>query len=473
MTLEHFSGHHNIFYPGKKDTIPSKHILEDSEQIRDKFENVYTFVQISDIHISKFRLVSEIIPQLKSLCKEYLPLIQPKVVLVTGDITDAKAKDNLKSEQYIEEWRSYNELVSYCQKHVDTTWLDVRGNHDDFAVQSKDSPNNFYRKFGSSGRLFGNSSSFQFVLKLPFGKYSFNGIDLAPEPGPRRPFNFFGVVSQQDIDKIAAIGESSKRCNMSFWFGHYPLSVINAPSKDETTLYTMDMKIESVTTRIETDTRNIISWFADNHMTPNEGGLVPRMYARPVEGHLELEAGDWKENRRYRIMAVDHDIFSFVDATFGEMPVVLVTNPKDARFVAPSHESVEGIIKSTHIRFFVFSKVQPSTVSVYIDNQPICKNAKHSGPSFYVCPWKPKEHASGLHEILISVTDSLQGESTFRFPFALDGSIPLLDMIPAFIMLANFCVLAKMMFCMTWFVTVLLPLYMRRKESTTSRDGES
>ena len=27
------------------------------------------------------------------------------------------------------------------------------------------------------------------------------------------------------------------------------------------------------------------------------GGLVPRMYGRPVEGHLELEVGDWKENR--------------------------------------------------------------------------------------------------------------------------------------------------------------------------------
>ena len=50
-------------------------------------------------------------------------------MLFSGDITDAKAKDNLKSEQFIEEWRSYNELVSYCTKQVDTTWLDVRGNH--------------------------------------------------------------------------------------------------------------------------------------------------------------------------------------------------------------------------------------------------------------------------------------------------------------------------------------------------------
>ena len=58
-----------------------------------------------------------------SLTPEY------KHMLFSGDITDAKAKDNLKSEQFIEEWRSYNELVSYCTKQVDTTWLDVRGNH--------------------------------------------------------------------------------------------------------------------------------------------------------------------------------------------------------------------------------------------------------------------------------------------------------------------------------------------------------
>ena len=131
------------------------------------------------------------------------------------------------------------------------------------------------------------------------------------------------------------------------------------------------------------------------------GGLFPRMYARPTQGHLELEAGDWKENRRYqrvycqcwssfllfvnilychlitffiaplihassvskfivylivqlvrryRIVAVDHDIFSFVDAQFGALPVILITNPKDARFQASGREAFERTANSTHIR---------------------------------------------------------------------------------------------------------------------------
>lgn len=50
-------------------------------------------------------------------------------------------------------------------------------------------------------------------------------------------------------------------------------------------------------------------------------------------------------------MAIDHDLFSFVDATFHEMPVILVTNPKDARFIVPEKEPVHRILQSTHIRY--------------------------------------------------------------------------------------------------------------------------
>ena len=50
-------------------------------------------------------------------------------------------------------------------------------------------------------------------------------------------------------------------------------------------------------------------------------------------------------------MAVDHDLFSFVDKKFPEMPVILITNPKDARFIVPEKEPIERILKSTHIRY--------------------------------------------------------------------------------------------------------------------------
>ena len=53
---------------------------------------------------------------------------------------------------------------------------------------------------------------------------------------------------------------------------------------------------------------------------------------------------------RYRIVAIDHDIVSFVDTIYGNLPVILITNPKDARFLVPQREPYWRIKRSTHIR---------------------------------------------------------------------------------------------------------------------------
>ena len=47
----------------------------------------------------------------------------------TGDLTDAKAKNNMYSKQYIEEWMTYKKVMDYCNQQFRTTWLDVKGNH--------------------------------------------------------------------------------------------------------------------------------------------------------------------------------------------------------------------------------------------------------------------------------------------------------------------------------------------------------
>jgi len=44
-----------------------------------------------------------------------------------GDLTDAKAPDNMGSQQYEEEWMDYNRILSICENQ--TVWLDMRGNH--------------------------------------------------------------------------------------------------------------------------------------------------------------------------------------------------------------------------------------------------------------------------------------------------------------------------------------------------------
>ena len=53
---------------------------------------------------------------------------------------------------------------------------------------------------------------------------------------------------------------------------------------------------------------------------------------------------------RYRVLAVDHDMFSFVDQNQGHWPVVMVTNPKHASMMSSNHEPLWRMMKSTHIR---------------------------------------------------------------------------------------------------------------------------
>ena len=60
---------------------------------------------------------------------------------------------------------------------------------------------------------------------------------------------------------------------------------------------------------------------------------------------------------RLLICLPDSNISEFVysDERHGEWPVVLVTNPKDSRFLAPSVEPVQKIRLSAQIRILAFS----------------------------------------------------------------------------------------------------------------------
>ena len=72
---------------------------------------LFWFVQLSDIHISQFWDPGRQ-ADLRRFCLEWLPVIRPKVVLVTGDLTDAKDVDFVGSEQYPEEWKQYYAAVA-------------------------------------------------------------------------------------------------------------------------------------------------------------------------------------------------------------------------------------------------------------------------------------------------------------------------------------------------------------------------
>lgn len=60
---------------------------------------------------------------------------------------------------------------------------------------------NFYsRKYSANQKV----GSFHYVHTTPFGNYSFVCVDATLTPGPKRPYNFFGILNQVSLCNISS-----------------------------------------------------------------------------------------------------------------------------------------------------------------------------------------------------------------------------------------------------------------------------
>ena len=134
-------------------------------------------------------------------------------------------------------------------------------------------------------------------------------------------------------------------------------------------------------------------------------------------------------------MAFDHDLFSFLDVSVGEWPIILVTNPKDAHFLAPSREPVQRMANSSHVRMLVFSPVKIVSVELEIDGQKHLMPVAVNGGPLYVSPWKPSNYEIGLHTLKVVAVDSSGDSVTYTHPFSLDGSSLPLERLPQLLLL--------------------------------------
>lgn len=76
---------------------------------RGTLEDVAWFVQVSDLHISRFAaeqmpLYGDKVADFRAFTERVLKPLKPKVLILTGDLVDAKSK-NMQGRQYEEEWK--------------------------------------------------------------------------------------------------------------------------------------------------------------------------------------------------------------------------------------------------------------------------------------------------------------------------------------------------------------------------------
>ncbi|XP_026752067.1 transmembrane protein 62-like [Galleria mellonella] len=410
--------------------------------IGDGTKNLIWFLQISDIHISIFRDPGRIL-QFQKFCDTTVRKIMPLLVLATGDLTDAKAKDNLGSSQVQTEWVYYYNIIKESGVTKNIVWLDIRGNHDNFNIQTINSRENYFRNYSVQGAT--HTKSYVHFENKNGVNIAFLGIDACPEPGLRRPFNFIGLLDIQEQQHIQKLKAEADKADHIIWFGHYPTSCILSLENDSQRLNLRELMGSSPGSQV----------YVCGHLH-SMGGLVPNMYTKQKKGYLELELGDWKDNRMFRLAAIDHGIFSFVDQKHNTWPLVLVTNPKHARYMMPGREPLQLIPHSTHIRILAFSNVKIIDVKISFDQISWMKCRHTEGP-LYVCQWRPHLFATGLHYIHVIVTDKSGKEAVVEHPFSLDGSLVNFDVTPRLLLMTDAAVLFQGIFA-TLILLSVVPL---------------
>lgn len=368
-----------------------------------------------------------------------LPLIAPDLVLSTGDLTDAKASHALTSLQQIDEWVAYHKALHDARlldRNNGQFYWDQRGNHDCWNIPGFNSTENFYVRLGAIGR-----EGYYFVLDKDFGKYSFIAIDGCPETGAGRPLNFFGVFDTGDMEffKKALAQAIKENHNHTFAMSHYPIgTTYYGTTKSGLSFY---------------DITHHVSVWLSGHLHKLAGGLGETMYAYQNNKVLELELGDMKKHGLFRIVAIDNDLLSFVDVpihaetlpipkstilsvdNFKRPPIVLITNPKDGRYIIPNKEPTHLISSSTHIRILIWSTDPIISVRALIDDQVLDLAAEYVGIGkswssiqavdesdphipLWTIPWDPTKYDDKLlHNLVVIACDEtgLQGNHSVRF----------------------------------------------------------
>jgi len=411
-------------------TLPDSSLWKNSY-----YDKISWFVHITDIHISSWEDDTRQ-EQLQEFVTKTLSILKPELVMCGGDLTEAKSKA-LVADQDLSEWNDYRNIVDSRWNNV--TWLDIRGNHDNLNIINRNSSKNCFATHSVMGRQ-GFLHSYKVSLQSRKQKFNIIAIDGTWEVGMRYPFNFVGYIDDQERSILKKLVEEVDQDQeaVNLMFGHYPTSVVEQSSF----------------------IRSLISHglvYLSGHLHDLYFFKMYGMYSYHQNRDLELELVDWKNNRRFRVLAVDDGKLSFKDVKYNQWPITLITNPKDIQFMLPTKENYT--LDNT-IRVLVFHNQEIKRVTVGInDEEEMEANSVDEGP-LYILPWNADKYSDGVHRITVRVLDAEDKETLTEQEFTLNpkNAQNFSRFMSNVVLRWSFSVLFQTIFALTLIFNILIPV---------------
>ncbi|KAJ0982029.1 hypothetical protein J5N97_010284 [Dioscorea zingiberensis] len=433
--------------------------------------SVVWVVQLSDLHFSIFH--PERALDFKRLIGRALSMINPSLVLITGDLTDGKSKDLLIMKQDEAEWIEYRDVMTDIIKRSgldEKIFYDLRGNHDSFAVPVPGGTNDFYQEYSVNAML-GRKGNVQSVTLEQNGrKHLFVGFDSTMEIGIRGPTNLFGHPTDQllaDIDRELSQwdDEITQSSVTKISFGHFPLS-FSTVSESGKSLKDVFLR-HSLSAYLCGHLHTRFGYNLKRHHQSGDSFLSSSKYyqlnmhqgspnnldvancsdqVEPTKEFWEWEMGDWRKSRTLRILAIDSGHVSFADINFKsgtKETIILPTFPLDSRHMqrissprdyqcqptkTSCYETVRALIFSSTEITSVTAKVydsKPGSLHLVLDSPMKKLEGNGTRGDIYSVPWNWRAFVDALPDrywLQVEAID-ITGRSTFSElrPFSING----------------------------------------------------
>ena len=370
-----------------------------------------------------------------------LSIIQPELVMCGGDLTEAKSS-NLQAAQDRLEWEEYDRIVSRRWSNV--TWLDIRGNHDTLNVLGRNSSENFYSVHSSMGSQ-GYLNSYKVSLESRGQTFNVLAIDATWELGVNYPFNFVGQIAEAEQKNLKSLVSEIKDEDVTMMFGHYPTSAVEQGG------FLRDLISKGIV-------------YLSGHLHDLALFRMHTMFSFHNDRDLELELVDWKNNRKFRILAVDQGKLSFVDVEFNEwqtQPVALVTYPKDIQFMNPVKEDFSNYQENI-IKVLVFHNLPISKVLISLDGGDEIEAEAVDGGPLYILPWNSEKYKTGVHTIKVRVMDFVKRKAVkyyeHKFTLNPEEAVRFNRFMPNFVLRSSFATLFHTLFGLTLTFNIMIPV---------------